>query len=109
MKAALGGVRAWALQRATSLVALAVLLYFLLHLLVVPPASHAAWRDWVLSAPMRTALIVFFVATALHAWVGIRDVILDYVKPLGWRLASLLMLALWLAVTCAWAAAILFP
>lgn len=107
--AALGGLRAWALQRATALVALVFLLYFVLHLVIATPASQAEWRAWVLSRPMQLALALFFGAVALHAWVGMRDVILDYVKPLGLRLTALLLLALWLVVSVGWAIATLFP
>jgi succinate dehydrogenase / fumarate reductase, membrane anchor subunit len=101
MKASLGGVRPWVLQRATALLALAFLLYFLLHLAIAPPDSHAEWRAWILSPFMRPALVLFVGAVALHAWVGTRDVILDYVKPLGLRLAALCLLALWLGATVA--------
>lgn len=108
MKAALDGMRAWALQRATALVTLAFLLYMLLHIALAPPASQAEWRGWLASPAMRLALMLFFVAAAAHAWVGMRDVILDYVKPLGLRLAALLLLALWLLATTGWAAITLF-
>jgi succinate dehydrogenase / fumarate reductase membrane anchor subunit len=107
MKAAFTGLPAWALQRATALVVLGWLLYFVLHLLAAPPASWDEWRAWVLHPAMRLGLMLFFAAAALHAWVGVRDVILDYIKPLGLRLAALLMAALWLAATTVGAAAVL--
>jgi succinate dehydrogenase / fumarate reductase, membrane anchor subunit len=108
MKANLGGVRPWVLQRATALLALAFLLYFLLHLAIAPPDSQANWRAWILSPAMRMALVLFVGAVALHAWVGARDVILDYIKPLGLRLAALCLLVLWLGATVAGAIAALY-
>lgn len=108
MKSAHGAVRSWAVQRATALLALAFLLYFLLHLALAPPASQAEWRGWLLGPAMRLSMLLFFVVVALHAWVGGRDVILDYIKPLGLRLGALLLLALWLAGTSGWVGLMLF-
>ncbi len=102
MKSVHGVVRSWALRRATALLALAFLLYFLLHLALAPPATHAEWRAWLLAPAMRLAMLLFFLAVALHAWVGMCDVILDHIKPLGLRLGALLLLALWLAGTVGW-------
>ena len=109
MKAVHGAVRSWALQRATAVLALAFLLYFLLHLALAPPATQAEWRAWLLAPAMRVAMLLFFTAVALHAWVGVRDVILDYIKPLGLRLSALLLLALWLAGTVGWVGLSLSP
>ena len=36
---------------------------------------------------MRIATLLFVLALALHAWVGMRDIFMDYVQPLGLRLA----------------------
>jgi succinate dehydrogenase hydrophobic anchor subunit len=87
MKANLGGVRPCVLQRATALLALAFLLYFLLHRAIAPPDSRAECRAWILSPFMRLALVLF---------VG-----LDYIKPLGLRLAALCLPALWLGTAVA--------
>lgn len=38
-------------------------------------------------------------ALALHAWVGLRDVLMDYVKPLALRLALYLAVQLTLAAS----------
>lgn len=108
MRSVHGAVRSWAVQRATAVLALAFLLYFLLHVALLPPASQAEWRAWLLAPGMRLAMVLFFVAVALHAWVGVRDVILDYIKPLALRLGALLLLALWLAASSGWVCLTLF-
>ena len=36
---------------------------------------------------MRVATLLFVVSLAWHAWVGVRDILMDYVKPDGLRLA----------------------
>jgi succinate dehydrogenase / fumarate reductase, membrane anchor subunit len=102
MKAAFSGLRAWALQRASALAVLLFILYVVLRLLLAPPDSFEAWRGWIGSGGMRVGILFFIAAVALHAWVGMRDVILDYVKPVGPRLGVLALLLLGLALTVAW-------
>jgi succinate dehydrogenase / fumarate reductase membrane anchor subunit len=36
---------------------------------------------------MRLGTLFFFAALLYHAWVGMRDIVMDYVKPVGVRLA----------------------
>ncbi len=109
MKATLSGLRAWVVQRVTAIGSLLFLLYFALHLLLAPPSSQQAWQAWLATPAMKIALILFFGAVALHAWVGMRDVVLDYVKPLGLRLACLGLLVGTLVATVAWVAVLLLP
>jgi succinate dehydrogenase / fumarate reductase membrane anchor subunit len=50
---------------------------------------------------------VFFCALLAHAWVGVRDVIMDYVRPVAARAPALVVLAASLIVMAAWFAQIL--
>jgi succinate dehydrogenase / fumarate reductase, membrane anchor subunit len=34
---------------------------------------------------MRVATLLFAVSLAWHAWVGVRDILMDYIKPDGLR------------------------
>jgi succinate dehydrogenase / fumarate reductase membrane anchor subunit len=53
--------------------------------------------------PVVSLPAVLFVAALLtHAWVGLRDVTLDYVAPLAARIASLSLVALALLAVAAW-------
>lgn len=106
MKAVFSGLGAWALQRASALAVLAFLLAVVLRLLVDPPRSFEAWQAWVGHPAMRIGLLCFIVALALHAWVGMRDVVLDYVKPFPVRVGALGVLVLGLLLTVAWTAVI---
>ena len=54
----------------------------------------ALGKPLVLATPMGAALIALLAAAVLlHAWVGVRDVVLDYLHPLGLRLAVLVATA----------------
>jgi succinate dehydrogenase / fumarate reductase membrane anchor subunit len=56
---------------------------------------------------MAVATALAAAALLLHAWVGVRDVILDYVKPLPLRAGLLVLVALVLAAEGLWAARLL--
>jgi succinate dehydrogenase / fumarate reductase membrane anchor subunit len=101
------GLRAWAVQRASA-VYLAVCSVLLLGKFSVdPPTSQLAWWQWVGDPLIGIAGLVFFVALLLHAWVGVRDVLMDYVRPTGIRVALLSLVALMLLACGLWAAQVL--
>lgn len=107
MKTYFSASRAWLLQRLTALYLLGFIVWFAARSLVAPPASYDAWRAWMLAAGPRVATLLFFLALALHAWIGLRDVVIDYIKPLPLRLAALTAVGGGLAATLAWAAVVL--
>ena len=98
MKAISSALPAWLVQRLSALYMLLFLLYALASWTLVQPAGYAAWRAWVLAGPMRLPALLFFAALFLHAWVGLRDVILDYVHPIWLRLGALTLVAIGLTV-----------
>ena len=87
------GQRAWLLQRFT---ALAVLLLLVLGAVTLVGAGGSAWDRWhalATSTHGAVLILVFFVSIALHAWVGVRDVVLDYVHAPAVRLPLLAVVA----------------
>jgi len=97
------GLKAWVLQRATAIYIGLFALYLLLVMLFAAPASYAAWRDWFATPLMGIATLVFVVAILMHAWVGIRDVIIDYVWNTPARVTVLSLVALGLVACALWA------
>lgn len=94
LKKALSGLNAWVVQRFTAVYMLMFFVCALLHFVFNRPHSYYEWRAW-LSAPfVLMATAIFFVALLLHAWVGLRDVVMDYINPLSLRVAVLAALLL---------------
>lgn len=91
MNRAIHGLRGWLLQRLTAVYLLAYLLYFLGHLALSPWHGYAQWHAWMQRLPVHIATLMFFVALLLHAWIGLRDVVMDYVHPFAWRLSVLVL------------------
>ena len=101
------GLPAWLVQRASAVYMLFFILYFLAHFGLDPPDSFGAWRAWIALPGMSLALAVFFAALLAHVWVGVRDVIMDYVRPMAARPVALAVLGLGLVAMGAFLARIL--
>ncbi|MEP7062002.1 MAG: succinate dehydrogenase, hydrophobic membrane anchor protein [Betaproteobacteria bacterium] len=109
MKRALSGLRALLVQRVSAIYMLVFIVFLLAHFLFNPPASYVAWRAWIMGPVVGIAIPVFFAALLAHAWVGVRDVILDYIRPAALRFAALALLGLGLMGIGAWVIRILWP
>lgn len=94
MKKALSGLCAWIAQRFTAVYMLFFLVFALIHFAFNPQHSYENWREFVATPFVLIMTALFFVALLLHMWVGLRDVIMDYVKPLPLRVTVLATLIL---------------
>jgi succinate dehydrogenase / fumarate reductase membrane anchor subunit len=101
------GVRDWLVQR-VSAAYMAVYTLVLFALLARQPISYASWRGLFESAPMRYATLLFALSLYLHAWVGVRDIFMDYLKPTWLRLAAEAASILALVLYAAWTVSILW-
>jgi succinate dehydrogenase / fumarate reductase membrane anchor subunit len=57
---------------------------------------------------MKVLTFVVIVALLYHAWVGIRDIWMDYVKPVGVRLLLQVFSLVWLVGCAGWAVQVLW-
>lgn len=110
MKLATGshtGTGTWLVQRATAVVLAVALPGLILCFLAAWPTDFAGWQ--ALLAPRWSQVLIMLsgVALALHAWVGMRDIFMDYIHPVRLRLALYLAVILTLAGSMVWLAAIL--
>lgn len=102
------GLRAWALQRISAVYLGLFGLVLAGHWLSNPPLDHGAWVAWVAQPWVSVGLFLFVVALLVHCWVGIRDVLIDYVHPLMPRLILLTLFALLFLGSGFWAVQALF-
>ncbi len=98
------GLREWLVQRLSALYMAGFIVYLVLRFSLSPVTAYEDWIAWFSSGGVRIATALFFANSLVHAWIGMRSVYLDYVKPLSLRFAisaltafALLALALWLA------------
>jgi succinate dehydrogenase / fumarate reductase, membrane anchor subunit len=101
------GLPAWLVQRASAVYMLFFIAYLLTHFAFDPPDSFHSWRGWIAGPGVSLATGAFFCALLAHAGVGVRDVIMDYVRPVAARAPALAVLAASLIAIAAWIAQIL--
>jgi succinate dehydrogenase / fumarate reductase, membrane anchor subunit len=102
------GMGGWLLQRLTAVVMAAYTVGFAACLLWHAPGTHAEWQAIFAGTFVRLATMLFLAALLYHAWIGMRDILMDYVKPMGLRLALQAAVGVALAFYLIWSAAILW-
>ena len=102
------GLRDWLAQRITAAIMAIYTLIIAVVLIGGFPVNYAVWRDLFSQGWMRVATLLFAASLAWHAWVGIRDVLMDYVKPTGVRLTLQVLTLLTIAGYVGWTVQILW-
>jgi succinate dehydrogenase membrane anchor subunit len=70
--------------------------------------GYDKWAGIFSTQWMKFLTFVVIVSLAWHAWVGMRDVWMDYVKSVGWRLALQVLTLVWLVGCAGWAVQVLW-
>jgi len=102
------GFRAWILQRISAAYLGLYFIYIIGYFILSPPTSITAWKLWISNPINSVGLMLFFVALLIHAWVGFRDVVIDYVHPIMLRVGILSLTALGLVGSGLWVARVIF-
>jgi succinate dehydrogenase / fumarate reductase membrane anchor subunit len=79
-------LRDWLAQRITAAIMAGYTLILAGVLLNKAPITYGVWKDLFAQGWMRVATLLFAASLAWHAWVGVRDILMDYIKPDGLRL-----------------------
>jgi succinate dehydrogenase / fumarate reductase membrane anchor subunit len=102
------GLKDWLVQRVSAIVMALYTLIVLGAFLTRTDASYEGWAGLFAQQWFKIATFVTFLALFYHAWVGMRDIWMDYVKSVGLRLALQVATLLWLIGCAGWAAQILW-
>lgn len=103
------GLRDWLVQRVTaSLMTLFTVVLLLQVLTISGPISYEAWAGIFASQWMKFLTFGLIISLAWHAWIGVRDIWMDYVKPVGLRLALHVFTLVWLVGCAGWAFSVLW-
>lgn len=103
------GVRDWLAQRVTAALMAAFTLIVLLRVLFVSgPIGYEQWAGIFAPQWMKALTFATIVGLAYHVWVGMRDVWMDYVKPVGVRLVLQFLTIVWLVGCAGWAIQVLW-
>jgi succinate dehydrogenase / fumarate reductase, membrane anchor subunit len=103
------GMRDWLSQRVTAvLMALFTILLLAQLIFSKGPIGYDTWAGIFAAQWMKVLTFTIFVALGWHAWVGVRDIWMDYVKPVGVRLALQVFTIVWLVGCMGWAVQVLW-
>lgn len=102
------GTRDWLVQRITAALMALFTLALLAQLLFGAPLGYDKWAGIFSSQWMKVLTFVVIVSFAWHAWVGMRDIWMDYVKPVGTRLVLQVFTLVWLVGCAGWAIQVLW-
>jgi succinate dehydrogenase / fumarate reductase membrane anchor subunit len=80
------GLMDWLVQRITGAVMAAFMLVIAVALLQGAGSSYDNWRAFMSAGLMRFVSFLFIVSLCWHAWVGVRDIWMDYIQPAGIKL-----------------------
>jgi len=107
------GTTDFIVQRITAIIMAVYTLVLIVGLLVMPSFTYENWKAlftfhvFALPVGQLLATLAFF-ALAWHAWIGVRDIWMDYVKPVGVRLLLQVLTILWLVGSVVYFAQILW-
>jgi succinate dehydrogenase / fumarate reductase membrane anchor subunit len=102
------GLRDWLMQRVTAVVIALFALFMAGVVLLTPEMDYATWKGLFAHTAFRIFAFLAIVSLLLHAWVGVRDILMDYIRPTGMRLALQVVVIVLLVVYLGWAIHILW-
>ncbi len=102
------GLKDWIAQRATAVIMALYTVIIVMAVIIVAPGDFEAWRGIFACGPIKFATFIFFLSLFYHAWIGVRDIWMDYVKPVGVRLTLHVLTLVALVGYVGWIASILW-
>jgi succinate dehydrogenase / fumarate reductase membrane anchor subunit len=103
------GLRDWLAQRVTGvLMALFTLIVLAQVIFTKGAIGYAKWAGIFSAQWMKTLTFVVIISLLYHAWVGLREILMDYIKPVSVRLALQVFSIVWLVGCAGWAIQVLW-
>ncbi|MFZ3221372.1 MAG: succinate dehydrogenase, hydrophobic membrane anchor protein [Rhodoferax sp.] len=103
------GLRDWLAQRVTGvLMALFTLIVLAQVIFTKGAIGYAKWAGIFSAQWMKTLTFVVIVSLLYHAWVGLREILMDYIKPVSVRLSLQVFSIVWLVGCAGWAIQVLW-
>ncbi|MDP4299162.1 succinate dehydrogenase, hydrophobic membrane anchor protein [Leptothrix discophora] len=102
------GFRDWLAQRVTAVLMALYTVVLLLQVLLGGPLGYERWAGIFAQQWMKFLTFTVIVALLVHAWVGVRDIWMDYIKPVGIRLTLQVFTIVWLVGCAGWSIQVLW-
>lgn len=95
------GLNSWLQQRITAIIMLvlvAVFLIFIGLMAIKVDSTIGSWQALFQCAVFKIAIQLFFSAMFIHAWVGVRDLWMDYIQSTAVKLILYVLTIIWLLI-----------
>jgi len=103
------GARDWLAQRVTAALMAVFTLTVLARLLLTRgPIGYDKWAGIFAGQGMKMLTFATIVGLLYHVWVGMRDVLMDYIQPVGIKLVLQIFVIVWLTGCAGWAIQVLW-
>ncbi|WP_096698758.1 succinate dehydrogenase, hydrophobic membrane anchor protein [Polaromonas sp. AER18D-145] len=103
------GTRDWLAQRVTAaLMALFTVLLLAQVIFTKGTLGYDRWAGIFSSQWMKVLTFVVILALLYHVWVGMRDIWMDYVKPVWLKLSLDVFTIVWLVACAGWGIQVLW-
>jgi len=102
------GLRDWLSQRVTAALMALFTLALIVQVLSPGPMGYDKWAGIFAQQWMKLLTFVVIVSLLVHVWVGVRDILMDYVKSVGVRLTLQVATIVWLVGCAGWAIQVLW-
>ena len=102
------GLRDWLSQRFTALIMAIFTIVVLVQLLVGGPIDYYKWSGIFARQWMKVLTFVVVVSMLWHVWVGMRDIWMDYIKPVSVKLVLNVFTIVWLVACAGWGIQVLW-
>jgi succinate dehydrogenase / fumarate reductase membrane anchor subunit len=97
------GIVDWLIQRLTGIVMAVYTVVLLVYFLSGQNFSYEGWAGMFAQQWFKLLSAATFFGLLYHAWVGMRDISMDYCKNVGLRLILQVLFVLWLLVSAVYA------
>ena len=102
------GLKDWLAQRVTAVIMVVFTVVLAAVYLAFGNPSYEGWSGLFANQWMKILTFLTILSLLFHAWIGVRDIWMDYVKPMAVRLVLQVLTMLWLVGCAGYAAQILW-
>ena len=102
------GLKGWLMQRVTAVIMVVFTLVLIWLLVTSNGVTFASWKLLFQNTAFRVLTLLFLLSLYLHAFVGARDIIMDYIKPTGLKLLMQMSVIVFLVACTIWSVSILW-
>lgn len=102
------GLLDWLVQRITAVVMVLYTLLVIMVMVRIPQLDYWHWKAVWAVPVMRYCSALFLFSLFLHAWIGVRDIFMDYIKDAGLRLTLYVFVVIALTWYAIWSVQILW-